>query len=80
MVFIMLSWLDVNISCRLHLHTMMKCAYIHNDVIDHALHRVWDYELAPLLYQGCTHTPRPGKKTVKMGSSSWVWSTQTGNK
>ena len=75
----MLSLLDVNMSCRLHLHAIMKCAYIHNDVIDHTLHRVWDYGLTPLVYQGCNHTPRPSKEAVKMGSNSWVRSTQTRN-
>ena len=41
----MLSYLDMNMSCRLHLHAMIKCAYIHDDVISHTLHRLWDYEL-----------------------------------
>ena len=37
--FIMLSCLDVNMSCRLHLHVlMMKCAYVHDDITDHASH------------------------------------------
>ena len=75
----MLSYLDVNMLCRLHLHAMMKCAYIHDDIIDQALHRIWDYGLASLLYQGYTHTPRPGKEAVKMGSNSWVRSTQIRN-
>jgi len=28
--------------------------------------RVWDYGLAPLFYQRCTHIPRPGKEAVKI--------------
>ena len=32
--------------------------------------RVWDYRLAPLLYQRCTYTHRPDKEAVKLGSSS----------
>ena len=75
-----LSYLDVNMSYRLHLHVMMKCAYIHDDIIGHALHSVWDYGLIPLLYQACTHTPRPGIKSVKMGSSIKVWLAQTKGK
>ena len=35
----MLSCLDMNMSRRLHLHVIMKCAYVHDDIIDHESHK-----------------------------------------
>ena len=35
----MLSCIDMDISCRLHKHVLrMECAYVHEDIIKHALH------------------------------------------
>ena len=69
--FIMSSCLDVNMSCRLHLHVlMMKCAYVHVDIIDHALHKGFESTGRDRFSsKGCTHTPRPGKEAVKI----WEW-------
>ena len=36
--FYMLSYLEMNMSYRLHLHVMMKYAPIHDYTVDHALH------------------------------------------
>ena len=66
-------------SCKLHLHVLIiKCAYVHVDIINHASHKGfestgWDRCSS----KGCTHTPRPRKETVKIGEWHKVRSTQT---
>jgi len=56
----------------------MKCAYVHVDIIDHALHK--GFESTSRDYcssKRCTHTPRSGKNAVKIGKWHMVRSTQT---
>jgi len=58
----------VDMLYRLHLHVLiMKCAYVHIDIIDQASHKgfestSWDRRSS----KGCTHTPRTGKEAIKI--------------
>ena len=58
----------MNMSCRLHLHVMIKYVYVHDDIIDHASHKglgLWTDTVALPRVHPYTSTGKGGCKNGK---------------